>query len=158
MNPSSDSNSPQNADLFQVGRVISVLYRAGQSFYASKSGNFDIGGSHMGLIFHLYKHNGASQDDLSKALEVDKATITRSVSKLEENGLVERQRDTTDQRINRIVLTDSGHAMQNDLKNIALEWQSTLLEGFSGEERKNLENLLEKLMINARAYKHSTSK
>lgn len=152
------SHSEQDGDVFHIGRFISVLYRAGQSFFSTKASNFDIGGGHIGLIFHLYNHDGASQDELSKALEVDKATITRSVSKLEENGLVERQRDTSDQRINRIVLTESGHAMQNDLKIIALEWQTTLLEGFTEEERETLKNLFDKLMINARNYKQGACK
>lgn len=153
-----ESKIEQGSEALHIGRFISVLYRAGQSFFSAKASNFDIGSGHMGLIFHLYKHDGASQDELSKALEVDKATITRSVSKLEENGLVERQRDTTDQRINRIVLTESGHAVQNDLKNIALEWQMTLLEGFTDEERETLNSLFDKLMTNARAYKHNSCK
>jgi len=153
-----ESQDLKGSEVFHIGRLISVLYRAGQSFFSTKASNFDIGGGHMGLIFHLYKHDGASQDELSKALEVDKATITRSVSKLEENGLVERQRDASDHRINRIVLTESGHAMQNDLKNIALEWQTTLLDGFTKEERDTLNNLFDKLMINARAYKHNNNK
>ncbi len=153
-----ESQNEQNGEVFHIGRFISVLYRAGQSFFSTKASNFEIGGGHMGLIFHLYKHDGASQDELSKALEVDKATITRSVSKLEENGLVERQRDASDQRINRIVLTESGHAMQNDLKHIAFEWQTTLLDGFTDEERETLKTLFDKLMINARNYKQGACK
>lgn len=146
------------SDFSQLGKLISVLYRAGQSFFAHQTSNFDIGGGQLSLIFYLYKHNGASQDELTRALEVDKATITRSIHKLEKEGIVTRQRDEIDHRINRIVLTDIGFSLQNDLKGIALLWHETLLDGFSKEEVHQLELLFGKLLTNARNYKNSQLK
>ncbi|MDH8679719.1 MarR family transcriptional regulator [Fusibacter bizertensis] len=146
------------SDFSQLGKLISILNRAGQSFFAHQTSDFDIGGGQLSLIFYLYKHNGASQDELSRALEVDKATITRSVHKLEKEGIVKRQRDEQDHRVNRIVLTEAGFSIQNELKGIALLWHDTLLEGFSNDEIVQLELLFGKLLKNARNYKNSQLK
>ena len=146
------------SEYYQIGRIISILYRAGQSFFAHNVKDLDIGGGHMSLIFHLYRHDGASQDELAKALEVDKATVTRAIHKLEEQGVVERRRDPVDQRINRIVLTESGHAHQSELKMIAEEWHETLLNDFSEEEVDQLKVLLDKLTKNAVTYKNTLLK
>jgi len=148
----------KNSEYYQIGKIVSILYRAGQSFFAHNVKDLDITGGHMSLIFHLYKHDGASQDELAKALEVDKATITRAIHKLEEQGIVERRRDLNDQRINRIVLTDVGHAHQNELKGIAGEWHETLLKDFSSDEIDTLKYLLDKLTNNAVTYKNTLLK
>lgn len=146
------------SDIPEIGKLISVLYRAGQSFFAHQTSDFDIGGGQLTLIFYLYKHNGASQDELTKALEVDKATVTRSIHKLEKEGIVKRIKDELDHRVNRIVLTDVGFSLQNELKGIALSWHETLLEGFSTDEVSQLEILFGKLLNNARNYKNSQLK
>ena len=146
------------SEYYQIGKIISILYRSGQSFFSHNIKDLDIGGGHMSLIFHLYKQDGASQEELAKALEVDKATVTRAIHKLEEQGIVERRRDPVDQRINRIVLTESGHSHQNELKAITREWHETLLKDFTDEETETLKYLLDKLMNNAVTYKNTLLK
>lgn len=155
---SADDRKTKVSEYYQIGRVISIIYRAGMSFFVHNVKDLDIGGGHMSLIFHLYKHDGASQDELAKALEVDKATVTRAIHKLEEQGVVERRRDPVDQRINRIVLTESGHAHQSELKEIARDWHETLLNDFTDEEVDQLKYLLDKLTKNAVTYKNTLLK
>jgi len=142
----------------EIGRQISMLYRAGISFYSGKSNNLDFGAGQMSIIFYLFHHQGASQDELTKQLEVDKATITRSVKKLESAGILERKKDEQDQRINRITLTEAGYAIQSDLKKLTDQWQSILLKDFSDGELEQLMPLFEKLLKNVRDFKHATCK
>lgn len=156
-------NDVQNPDAcitepFQIGRLISMLYRAGQSFFTYKAEPFDIGGGQMGLIFYLSKHDGISQDELTRVMEVDKATVTRAIHKLEEANLVKRCRDTNDQRVNRVYITAEGQALQHGLGLISKEWQNVLLNDFSKQEIEQLELLFNKLSNNARAYKSTLNK
>lgn len=143
---------------FQIGRLISMLYRAGFSFFTNKAESFDLAGGHMGLIFYLSKHDGVSQDELSRVLEVDKATITRTIHKLEQAHLVNRRRDLNDQRVNRVFITDEGRSLQHDFARISKEWQNILLKDFSQDEIKQLEFLFNKLSNNARVYKSTLNK
>lgn len=144
----------QQAD-FEIGRQISMLYRTSQSFYSGKTNNLDIGAGHMSIIFYLFHHVSASQDELTKFLEVDKATIARSVKKLEQSGLIMRTKDEKDSRVNRITLTEAGYLAQVDLKKLTKQWQSILLNNFTDEEIHMLQPLMDKLMENARTFRHS---
>lgn len=143
-----------HASDFEIGRQISMLYRTSQSFYSGKTNNLDIGAGHMSIIFYLFHHVSASQDELTKSLEVDKATVARSVKKLEESGLIMRTKDEKDSRVNRITLTEAGYATQADLKKLTKQWQSILLKDFSDDEILMLQPLMDKLMENARAFRH----
>jgi hypothetical protein len=39
----------------------------------------NIGSGQYIFLFYLYNHNGSTQDEISKALDMDKATTTRAV-------------------------------------------------------------------------------
>lgn len=148
-----NANSEFVMQPLEIGRLISILYRSGQSFFMNNTDSLDLSGVQVGIIFYLYAHSNVSQELLTRAMEVDKATITRSVNKLEKNAVVERKRDEHDQRINRIVLTDYGHAIRSDLRQIAQQWQDILLDGFTDDEVVQLSHLFSKLTDNARKYR-----
>ena len=149
---------PSITEPFQIGRLISMLYRAGLSFFAFKAEPYDLAGGQMGLIFYLSRHDGVSQDELVRVLEVDKATVTRAIHKLEKAKLVKRQRDPIDLRVNRVYITAEGQSLQHVLGLISKEWQNILLNDFSSAEIQQLEFLFNKLSNNARVYKATLSK
>ena len=140
---------------FEIGKLISILYRTGYAYFTHKTAELDLSGVQIGLIFQLYKQDGISQDELTKALEVDKATVTRSLNKLESCGVIERRRDHDDHRVNRILLTEYGHDLRQDLKRVAREWHDTLLKDFTPDEVQSLAKLFGKLTDNARAFRES---
>lgn len=142
-----------NRNVFNIGKQIAMLFRAGHYYYTHRIHNMDLGGGQMSLIFHLYAHNGASQDELTKMLEVDKATVTRMINKLEKLDVVSRQKDDHDHRVNRIILTEKGLALRSELREAADVWEETLLKGFDKTEKEQLEHLFEKMTQNVREYK-----
>ena len=142
-----------NRNVFNFGKQIAMLFRAGHYYYTHRIQNMDLGGGQMSLIFHLYAHNGASQDELTKMLEVDKATVTRMINKLEEHGVVSRHKDDQDHRVNRIVLTEKGLDLRSELREAADFWEETLLKGLDDIEREQLEHLFDKITQNVREYK-----
>ncbi len=144
----------ENRHVFNIGKQIAMLFRAGHYYYTHRIQNMDLGGGQMSLIFHLYAHNGASQDELTKMLEVDKATVTRMINKLEEHDVVSRQKDDQDHRVNRIVLTEKGLALRSELREAADFWEETLLKGLDDTERAHLEHLFDKMTQNVRDYKN----
>lgn len=62
----------------------------------------------MGIIADLCQQDGVRQQDLATSSLKDKATITRSVNFLEQEGLVMRTPDPTDRRTKRIYITSKG--------------------------------------------------
>ncbi|MEI9955734.1 MAG: MarR family transcriptional regulator [Ferruginibacter sp.] len=60
------------------------------------------------MLYHLWKEDGLSQQQLCDATFRDKPSITRLVDNLEKVKLVKRNASKEDRRINMIVLTDEG--------------------------------------------------
>lgn len=143
---------------FEIGKYIAFLYRSGNYFFTHSIDSIDIGSGHIAMIFYLYHHPSPSQDELTKALEVDKATITRGVSKLEGAGAVIRKVDENDKRIKRIHLTEKGIAIYHELKSATTAWHNVLLNDFSTEEVAMLENAFNKMVQNARQFRDNHCK
>jgi MarR family transcriptional regulator, 2-MHQ and catechol-resistance regulon repressor len=57
--------------------------------------------------------NGRSQTALADKLLCTRANITRMVRRLEKNGAAQLQKDSQDQRVNRVSLTEQGRAQLN---------------------------------------------
>ncbi|PKM94766.1 MAG: MarR family transcriptional regulator [Firmicutes bacterium HGW-Firmicutes-1] len=134
----------------ELGRHISILYRYGRIFMDQKMADFTIGSGQYSFIFFLSNHNGASQEEISTALCMDKTTTTRAIQKLETSGFIRRQKDIDDQRMNRVFLTESGQEIYKILKEYSYEWQEILLHNLTLKEVSQLESLMNKLTGNAR--------
>ena len=82
-----------------MGKWISVLYRIGHSFFFDELfEKYGIGSGNFGYLMCLYREDGVLQDSLTKKLNVDKATTTRALIKLESLGYISRMSDPDDKR------------------------------------------------------------
>lgn len=67
------------------------------------------------LLKVLWERDGRSGAELGERLQLDSATITGVLDRLERAGLAERRADPRDRRVNRIALTAEGRALQVSL-------------------------------------------
>ena len=64
--------------------------------------------SYRSIIFHLSRTNGMTQLELSKLTHLKPPTISVTLQKMENDGIVERKNDTKDLRKTIVSLTDRG--------------------------------------------------
>ncbi len=65
----------------------------------------------FGVLARLRAGDGLTQQELGETLLLDKGNLCGILDRLEEQGLVERDRDPQDRRCKRIRLTDRGHRL-----------------------------------------------
>ena len=80
------------------------------------------------VLYHLWKQEGISQQELCKATFRDKPSITRLVDNLEKLNLVKRVASENDRRINLIFLTKQAQKLQEDSMLLAEETLNEALE------------------------------
>lgn len=80
------------------------------------------------VLYHLWKQDGNSQQELCNASFRDKPSITRLVDNLEKLNLVKRVPSEHDRRINLIYLTRQGHKLQEQTMQLADETLNEALE------------------------------
>jgi DNA-binding MarR family transcriptional regulator len=86
------------------------------------------------VLYHLWKQDGMSQQELCHATFRDKPSITRLVDNLEKLQLVKRAGSEDDRRINRICLTKTSVKLQEQSMMLAEQTLNEALEGVSAEQ------------------------
>src|ERR1700753_2050213 len=81
------------------------------------------------VLYHLWKEDGKSQQELCSATFRDKPSITRLVDNLEKQQLVKRVPSEADRRINLIYLTRHAQRLQEETMVLA---EATLNEALEG--------------------------
>ena len=94
-----------------------------------------------------------TQNELAEQLAVSKASVGVSVRRLENTGFVKRVRDKKDTRCIRITLTQKG---QDYARWCDIDFEvffTTLLEDFSGDERADVLDMLERMNKSMRQFR-----
>lgn len=88
------------------------------------------------VLYHLWKEDGLSQQELCNRTFRDKPSITRLIDNLEKQQLVKRVASPTDRRINLVQLTDTA----KDLQQITIDLANqTMAEALIGVDKKEIE-------------------
>ena len=99
----------------------------------------------FGVLARLRDRDGLTQQELSQGLLLDKSNLCRILTLLEGEGLIERQPDGEDRRVNRVLLTARGRRV---LDQAIPALDAMLEEQFRGLDRaaqRTLSTLLRRL-------------
>lgn len=119
--------------------------RAAAKTYAEK---FDIGIMDWRMLVMLTRVPGATVTQSAQTIGIDKAAISRSVARLEEQGLATAGDLHANGRSRGWWLTDAGRALHDRVLAEALARQKRLLDGFSAEEVAALTGMLGRFIEN----------
>ena len=104
---------------FITGKASIAIARHLQKKFNTASLNLTI--EQWSVLYHLWKQEGISQQELCNATFRDKPSITRLVDNLEKAGLVKRVASENDRRVNRIYLTKAAQKLQEQSMELAEE-------------------------------------
>ena len=111
---------------FITGKASIAIARRLQKKFNTAELNLTI--EQWSVLYHLWKQDGISQQELCNATYRDKPSITRLVDNLEKLQLVKRVPSDSDRRINLIYLTKQGQKLQEDTRGLAEEPLNEALE------------------------------
>lgn len=81
------------------------------------------------VLYHLWKQDGLSQQQLCEATYRDKPSITRLIDNLEKAGLVKRMADKTDRRKNLVFISKQAEKLQETTMEMASDTLNEALRG-----------------------------
>lgn len=132
-----------------LGRMVSILYRLGQSHMGKKLEPYNIGAGQFSFLAELLHRDGMSQDEIASNFKCDKATAARAIQHLEKYGYLERKKDEEDGRIKKVFVTDKAREFSPILFSFLKGWTETLFQGLSPEEKELLLDLVSRSVKNA---------
>ena len=135
---------------FKKGELYSFITGKGSTAIARRlQKKFNVSGLNItieqwSVLYHLWKQDGISQQELCNATFRDKPSITRLVDNLEKLNLVKRVASENDRRINLIYLTKQAQKLQEETMALAEE---TLNEAFETVPTEKVDVCKEVLQI-----------
>ena len=134
-----------NKSFPSIGSYLSILHRYGSCHLTHEFAKYNIGYGQIHFLMTLYQKDGLKHDALTKIVRVDKATTTRAISKLYDNGYVTVIQDDVDKRSYRVFLTEKALSIRAEALEIIDSWQQTLLRALSEDEIQQLSNIFYKI-------------
>lgn len=113
-----------------------------------KQQGIDITIEQWSVLYHLWKRDGLSQQELCNATFRDKPSITRLVDNLEKLKLVKRVASVEDRRINMICLSESAASLRDQTMEMANQTLNEALGGVSAEEIETCKSVLQRVYDN----------
>ena len=118
----------------QVARCFSILDGRSRSYVLEACRPLQLTYSEYVLLLRLFDCEGASQEDLSRALQTDKSAVARTLKLLEQKGFICREKDAEDRRIKRIRLTEYGRMQHPFLLSVMNSWVNYLIDTLSPQD------------------------
>ena len=130
------------------GYNLRIAQTAVFAHFAGAVGQIDgeeISPGRFSLLTLLGANPGINQTDLSRAVGLDKSTLTPALDQLERKGIVTRERTASDRRTYALSLSPKGQALLARLTARVLKHEEAIVAPLTAGERATLLRLLKKV-------------
>jgi DNA-binding MarR family transcriptional regulator len=101
-----------------------------------------------GALSLLLAQDGLTSGTMSQMRGVDAPTATGIITRLEQNGLVERRHNREDRRVVKVYLTEEGRDISHTLAAPVKQFEQSMTRGFSEGEQDRLLAQLQQIIAN----------
>jgi DNA-binding MarR family transcriptional regulator len=129
---------------WEIGETSRMMRR----YYDRRASALGVTTAQWRLLLRLYREPGLKQVELAERMDVEPITACRIVDRLEEAGLVERQRDPDDRRAWRLVVTEKAEPIMTRLRTLAEEMSGEAFAGMSVEDVEAMRGKLSRIREN----------
>ena len=136
---------------------VSALARYWHTYTHRNLTEIDLSSSEHAVIMHLAHQDCVNQDAIAENLALDKGTIARALTKLEQKNLVSRVVNEHNRRENLVSLTPYGQSEVNAIIQVAQTWNSLVMQGVDEWEQKLFVSILTKITHNAKQLAHTAA-
>lgn len=140
------ANEEDNSSTFVIEdstpQLVSVAARLFSRALQARFAQHEVSAGQWPLLLYLWDQDGLSQKQLSRRVQIEEATTTRTLDRMERDGLVCRVRDESDRRRINVFLTDHGQQLREELVPYAQEVNALATHGLSDQDKSKINSLL----------------
>ena len=111
----------------EIGKNISIIQRLKNIYYGNELSSYQIGCGQQFFLLQIFKNPGMSLQELASFGHFDKATATRAVKKLEEQGYVITKTEVSDRRVRKIYITEKAESVVEKTWVCVEDWENIIL-------------------------------
>lgn len=145
-------NKIEVTDLHPFMRQINITHRCAMRYREDQLADTGLAGVHTPYLLALYRNPGMSQEEIARYLNVNRSSVTRQLTALEEKGYVLRRSDPNDRRTLLVYPTEKALALQERMHCVLHDWSEYLTADFTAEEKETLSRLMVRIAQRAEDY------
>lgn len=131
-------------------KMLNNISRSQAIYRQANISEKDLPACHYSFAMAICKDPGSSQEELARELCINKSTVARNLTALEENGYVTRVALPNDKRQFSVYPTEKMLRVLPEIKRVSSEWMALLSEGISEEELEVFHSVLFRMQERAR--------
>ncbi|MGG6242073.1 MarR family winged helix-turn-helix transcriptional regulator [Nodosilinea sp. AN01ver1] len=131
-----------------LGYRIRLMAQLMSRLFQEKLDPYGLTPFHWVVLCCLWQQDGQATSQIGEKLSQVGGTMTGVIDRMEERGLVRRERDGRDRRIWRIWLTDMGRQLEATLPPLALEVREAAFAGITEAEQKLISDAVDRAIAN----------
>lgn len=135
-----------------IVRHLTAISRCGGEYRKRFLEPLGMDARHARFLFEICDKPGISQERLARRLLVDKSTVTRVCTAMEEKGYIRRESGTEDRRIIHIYPTEQTQGLLPQIQEAWFTWEERITKTLTPEEKEQLAALLWKVKVSAREW------
>jgi|KBSSwiStaDraftv2_1062776.scaffolds.fasta_scaffold00888_17 DNA-binding MarR family transcriptional regulator len=143
-----NKGSPAAEAAFAIGPLIGRLRSIMLSKLDAELQPFGLTGMQFAILKYVADGTAATAADLCRLMHYDNGSMTRMVDRLEEKGLIRRERSKDDRRVVCLRITGAGRTALPRLRDSAASSIQRMLAGFSAAEVNDLQTYLGRMIDN----------
>lgn len=137
----SDSNNPYLT--YKLDLIKSLATKAADRTYASE---FGLRVRELRVLRLMHDHPGITATELRHLLVLDKTLMSKNLAVLEQRGLIQREVDADDNRVQRLFLTDEGTRIWRQSESLGRRMEDEMFGQLSPAQWEELHRLLDAVL------------
>jgi MarR family transcriptional regulator, organic hydroperoxide resistance regulator len=138
--------SDRPAQIQEITRHLRILFRTIQAHAKQVETTCGLSGAKLWMLYEINGTPGIKVSELATALTIHPSTCSNMLDKLEQQGLINRDRSSSDQRTVHLSLTEQGRSLLSQAPQPAQGELSRALQRLSDDHLATLHNGLDGLV------------
>ena len=131
-------------------KMLNNISRSQAVYRRARISADDLQSGHYAFVLAVCREPGRSQEELAHELCLNKSTVARSLSSLEERGYIRRLPLPSDKRQFSVHPTEKMLAVLPEVRQASIDWMALLSEGIPQDELDVFHSVLERMQARAR--------
>ncbi len=151
--PAATTPDPEpRSEIDSIVETIIYLYTESRRLTKGLASQFGLTGPQLTVIKLLETFENLSLSSLSERIRAQNSTVTGIIDRMEREGLVRRDRSTTDRRVVHISLSEKGQKLAKQIQVEPMEIFRGALQGLSHADLRDLLRIMNKLQRYVRTH------
>lgn len=136
----------------RLGFLIHDVSRLRRSAFDRCLKPLNVTRSQWWVLAYLSREDGMTQSQLAEELDLGKVAVGGLIDRLEKSGLVRREADASDRRVNRVFLEPKSKQLITKMRKVSHRMNAQILEGLVDDRLESTALTLDQMKRNLLTY------